>query len=86
MKREVRAVEEASVRLSGRPPCKRWAAHLSVSCAKKSNVPWDVPFPGFGPTSHRQNDAELCIAAHHSRVCLGRFFEWIRFNHGAHAG
>src|SRR5437764_896722 len=26
------------------------------------------------PTSHRQNDAELCVAAHHSRVALGRFF------------
>ena len=38
------------------------------------------------PTSHRQNDAELCLAAHHPRVSLGRFFERIRFNHGTHAG
>ena len=37
-------------------------------------------------TSHRQNDAELCIAAHHARVSLGRFFERIGFNHGTHAG
>jgi hypothetical protein len=39
-----------------------------------------------GPTSHRQNDAELCVAAHHSRVSLGRFFERICFNHGTDAG
>ena len=37
-------------------------------------------------TSHRQNDAELCLAAHHARVSLGRFFERIGFNHGTHAG
>jgi hypothetical protein len=40
----------------------------------------------YRPTSHRQNDAELCIAAHHARVGLGRFFERIGFNHGTHAG
>jgi hypothetical protein len=39
-----------------------------------------------GPTSHRQNDAELCLAAHHSRVSLGRFFERICFNHRTDAG
>ncbi len=37
-------------------------------------------------TSHRQNDAELRLAAHHARVSLGRFFERICFNHGTHAG
>ena len=37
-------------------------------------------------TSHRQNDAELCVAAHHAGVCLRRFFERIGFNHRAHAG
>ena len=37
-------------------------------------------------TSHRQDDAELRVAAHHSRVSLGRFFERIGFNHGTHAG
>jgi len=36
--------------------------------------------------SHRQNDAELCLATHHARVSLGRFFERIGFNHGPHAG
>ncbi len=39
----------------------------------------------FWPTSHCQNDAELCVAAHHSRVSLGGFFERIGFNHGTHA-
>src|ERR1035437_8923144 len=38
------------------------------------------------PTSHRQNDAELCVAAQHSRISLGRSFERIGFNHGTHAG
>ena len=36
--------------------------------------------------SHRQNDAELCLPAHHSRVSLACFFERICFNHGTHAG
>jgi hypothetical protein len=36
--------------------------------------------------SHRQNHAELCAAAHHARVGLGRFFERIGLNHGTHAG
>src|SRR5437660_12383292 len=49
MKREVRAAAEASARLWGRPLCKRWRAHLSVSCDKKSGVPRDVPFLGPGP-------------------------------------
>src|SRR5450432_1853376 len=40
----------------------------------------------YWPTSHRQNDAELCVAAHHARVSLVRLFEWICFNHGTHAG
>src|SRR6202521_3403543 len=44
MKREIRAAGEASSRLWGRPLCKRWRAHLSVSCDKKSGVPWNVPF------------------------------------------
>ena len=38
------------------------------------------------PTSHRQNDAELRVAADHARVAFGRFFEWICFDHGAHSG
>jgi hypothetical protein len=36
--------------------------------------------------SHRQNDAELCFAAHHARVGFSRFVERIGFNHGTHAG
>ena len=36
--------------------------------------------------SHRQNNSELRLAAHHARVSLGRFFERIGFNHGTHAG
>src|SRR5579864_687366 len=44
MKWEVRAAGEASARLWDRPLCKRWRAHLSVSCDKKSGVPRDVPF------------------------------------------
>src|SRR5579884_227163 len=49
MKREGRAAGEASARLWGRPLCKRWRAHLSVSCDKKSGVPRDVPFLELGP-------------------------------------
>src|SRR5437868_8973829 len=48
MTRAVRAAEEASARLSGRPLCKRWRAHLLVLCDKKSGVPWDVPFLRIG--------------------------------------
>ena len=36
-------------------------------------------------TSHGQDDAELCVTAHHPRECFLRSFEWIGFNHGAHA-
>src|SRR5580704_18523192 len=35
--------------------------------------------------SHCQNDAELCLAVHHARVSLARFFQWISFDHGTHA-
>jgi hypothetical protein len=35
---------------------------------------------------HRQNDAELGLAAHHARVSLARSFKRISFDHGAHAG
>jgi hypothetical protein len=35
--------------------------------------------------SHRENDAELRLAAHHPRVAFRRFFERISFNHGAHS-
>src|SRR5438270_8564708 len=42
MKKEVRAAGEAPARLGGRPLCKRWRAHLSVPCDKKSSVPRDV--------------------------------------------
>ena len=37
------------------------------------------------PTSHRQNDAELGVAAHHPRVRFTGSLEWISFNHWAHA-
>src|SRR6266567_5055396 len=47
-KKEVRGAGEASARLLDRPLYKRWRAHLSVSCDKKSGVPWDVPFLGLG--------------------------------------
>jgi Carboxypeptidase regulatory-like domain len=40
----------------------------------------------FCRPSHRQNYAELCIAAHHSRVSLGRLFKRICFDHWAHTG
>src|SRR5262245_53039980 len=40
----------------------------------------------FCATSHRQNDAELCLAAHHSCVSLSCFFERICFNHRTHPG
>src|SRR5207245_8449892 len=55
MKREVRAAGEASARLWGRPLCKRWRAHLSVSCDKKSGIPWNVPFL----PRHLENDFQL---------------------------
>src|SRR5215467_14615683 len=41
---------------------------------------------GSWQTSHRQNYAELCVAAHHACVSLARFFERICFNHGTHPG
>src|SRR4029077_20503100 len=46
MRKEARATEEVSARLSTRPLCKRWRVHLPVSCDKKSGVSRDVPFPG----------------------------------------
>src|ERR1700726_3213582 len=55
MKREVRAVGEASARLWDQPLGKRWRAHLSVSCDKKSGVPWSVPFL----PRHLENDFQL---------------------------
>ena len=36
--------------------------------------------------SHCEDDAELCLAAHHASVSFGRSFEWVGFNHGTHAG
>src|SRR5208282_2151664 len=36
-------------------------------------------------TSHRENDAKLCLAAHHARVSFGRFFERVCLDHGTHA-
>src|SRR5215470_1852156 len=48
------------------------------------------PLPGFlrasFPFSHRQNDAELRLAAHHPCVGFAGFLERIGLNHGAHAG
>jgi hypothetical protein len=38
-----------------------------------------------GITSHRQNDAELCVTAHHPRECFLRSFERIGLNPGTHA-
>jgi len=40
----------------------------------------------FPADLHCQDDAELCIAAHHAGVGLGRLFERIGFNHCADAG
>src|SRR6266581_376150 len=72
-----------------------WRSHtVRLSCGKQLGFP--VVFTDstsellsgwhFKPTSHRQNDAELCVAAHHSRVALGRFFERVGFDHRTHAG
>src|SRR5215467_7643832 len=36
-------------------------------------------------TSHRQNNAEFCFAAHHARVSLARLFERVCLDHRAHA-
>src|SRR6202521_6115701 len=55
MKRGVRAAGAESARLWGRPLCKRWRAHLPVSCDKKSGVPWNVPFL----PRHLENDFQL---------------------------
>jgi len=44
------------------------------------------PLRRLAQTSHSQDDAELGLAAHHSGVSLGRFFERIRLNHGPDAG
>src|SRR5258708_6407396 len=33
------------------------------------------------PRSHRQNDSELCVAAQHARVCLGRSLERVGLDH-----
>src|ERR1700726_2447628 len=49
MRKEARATAKALARLSARLLCKRWKAHLPVSCDKKSGVSWNVPFPGRGP-------------------------------------
>src|SRR5271166_4929679 len=43
-KREVRAAREAPAHLSGRPLCRRWRAHRSVSCDKESDTSWVAPF------------------------------------------
>src|SRR5436309_2560057 len=43
-------------------------------------------YSAYSPASHRENDAKLCFATHHSRVGLAHFFQWIGFNHGTHAG
>src|ERR1700740_182584 len=48
-KREVRAAGEASALLSGRPLYKRWRAHPSAWCDKKSGVAWDAPLLGLEP-------------------------------------
>src|SRR5205807_4501496 len=55
MKREVRAVGAASARLWDQPLRKRWRAHLSVSCDKKSGVSCNVPFL----PRHLENEFQL---------------------------
>ena len=40
---------------------------------------------GEAKTSHRQNDAELCLAAHHPRVSLACPFERVFLDHRTHA-
>src|SRR5436305_11822119 len=55
MKREVRAAAEVWAHLWGRPLGKRWRAHRSVSCDKKSGVPLNVPFL----PRHLENDFQL---------------------------
>src|SRR6266576_3384714 len=64
MKKEVRAAGEASARISGRPLCKRWRAHLYVSFDKKSGVPRDVPFLGLA--------IEMMRASQKSPIPYGR--------------
>ena len=34
--------------------------------------------------SHRQDNAKLCVAAHHAGICLGSLFQRIGFDHGAY--
>ncbi len=41
--------------------------------------------PHRSPLLHRQDDSELCFAAHRSRVRFARFFERICLNHRAHS-
>src|SRR5258708_30747069 len=71
MKGEVRAAGQASARLWGRPLCKRWRAHLSVSYDKKSGVPRDVPFLGLGPARVKslcRGSAECERKSPHARI------------------
>src|SRR5579863_53087 len=52
-KKEVRAAEEVSGRLSDQPLCRRWKAHRSVSCDKKLGASWFVPLVGPRLVVHR---------------------------------
>src|SRR5207302_11461403 len=58
-------------------------ASLSFAHANSSNQ--CSQYFSLLPTLHRQNDAELRLAAQHSFVSFSRFFERIRLNHRTHA-
>src|ERR1700739_3525489 len=45
---ELHATGEASARLSAQPLCRKWTPRLSVSCDKKLDTSWEVPFGGTG--------------------------------------
>src|SRR5580698_3235846 len=54
---EARAATEASARLSPRPPGRRWKAHRSVSCDRKSDMSWKDPFRAL--RGHLENDFQF---------------------------
>jgi len=69
--------------------CTSYAFHAlfttKLQAKPSASLPYSIEFARWS-NSHCQDDAELCLAAHHPRVSLGRFLERIGFNHGAHAG
>src|SRR6266496_3691443 len=64
-------------------PVKATAYSAHCSCRHGNLI--GSPVLAAMPTSHRNNDAELGLAAQHSRVSLGRFFQRICFDHRAYA-